>query len=563
MSANISEFIGSYLSLECGDPLGTYQGEVEDVNKIEQTISLKTPFHNGVKTAIPLVTISAKDIKDLKILKTQEQVSKENGSKASKLPQKSKPAKITVVNGKNEDEENLPRGQRTPRKKQTFFNSNGKHEENGNRNKYNGIGQVEGSPLKNGDTNTASGRSSIVDVLGICQQSHGVNDKSPDRLKRKNSKQNKKYAADDNGSQMRNGKSSDEDDNLRKRHSLSGGSFEARVKSSPRKIEGRSKSLRARKDIECFSAPTRSILGEFDFERNLALFDKAAIFQEIDAECSTTPEAVNSPKQEPKFRHDEMIVDTGKPKAKRQILVNGSNDVVEYTTDEGFVVPSISQDLHEKLLTNAEKCGISCERRIEAVGRTAASMALQVLGGVNRINFDNSHQLPSIVVLCGPHVQGAEGACCARHLANHNLPVTVVTPNMVKMHDLLDKEVKLFQETEGVIVTNCKDLPAEPVDLVICALDSHHTHPCSQLWYQSIIQWASMSKAPLLTLDPPSNQTIPSKWALAVGLPFAYNDVVGKLYLGDIGIPSKVFCSTGVKYISPFGHKFVIPLHNT
>ncbi|XP_033121194.1 enhancer of mRNA-decapping protein 3-like [Anneissia japonica] len=554
MSANIAEFIGSYLSLDCGDPLGTYQGEVENVNKCEQTISLKTPFHNGVKTCIPLVTISAKDIKDLQILKTQEQVSKENDSKVSKLPTKGKPANI-VLNNRDEANLLIDRGQRTPRKNQTFFSHspNGKKEENGYRNQYNSQEQDGQIPPR---------RSSNLDGLGIYQSSHRITDNSPDRLITRRNSSQQKYSAviDDSGVQIKNGKLNDEDDKRRKRHNS--GSFEAKVKASPKKIEGRSKSLRARKDLECFSAPTESFLTDFDFESNLALFDKAAIFEAIDAKSGTI-ETVNSPKQEPKFRHDEMIVDTGKPTAKRQILVNRSVNLKEYTTDEGFVVPSISQDLHEKLLINAEKSGITVERRIEAVGRTAAVMALQVLGGVNRINFENSHQLPSVVVLCGPHVQGAQGACCARHLANHNLPVTVLAPNLVKMHDLLDQEIKLFQETDGVVVTNYKDLPVEPVDLLICALDSHHTHLRSQGWYQTTVQWATQCKAPLLTLDPPSNQTISSKWALAVGLPFTYGDAVGKLYLGDIGITSKVFTNTGVKYSSPFGHKFVIPLHNT
>lgn len=35
----------------------------------------------------------------------------------------------------------------------------------------------------------------------------------------------------------------------------------------------------------------------------------------------------------------------------------------------------------------------------------------------------------------------------------------------------------------------------------------------------------------------------------------------GKLYLTNLAIPDKFFRDAGINYKSPFGHKFVIPLH--
>lgn len=35
----------------------------------------------------------------------------------------------------------------------------------------------------------------------------------------------------------------------------------------------------------------------------------------------------------------------------------------------------------------------------------------------------------------------------------------------------------------------------------------------------------------------------------------------GKLYLSNLAIPDKFYRDAGIKYKSPFGHKFVIPLH--
>ena len=61
---------------------------------------------------------------------------------------------------------------------------------------------------------------------------------------------------------------------------------------------------------DCFSAPSESFLKEFDFEKNLALFDKKAFFQEME---NSLPEVIraNDRKQPPKYRHDENILESG------------------------------------------------------------------------------------------------------------------------------------------------------------------------------------------------------------------------------------------------------------
>ncbi|KAL7980399.1 hypothetical protein Chor_014728 [Crotalus horridus] len=63
-----SHWLGSIVSISCGDSLGVYQGRVSAVNQASQTISLTRPFHNGVKCLVPEVTFRAGDITELKIL---------------------------------------------------------------------------------------------------------------------------------------------------------------------------------------------------------------------------------------------------------------------------------------------------------------------------------------------------------------------------------------------------------------------------------------------------------------------------------------------------------------
>lgn len=163
--------------------------------------------------------------------------------------------------------------------------------------------------------------------------------------------------------------------------------------STPRKIENQ---RRRTPREDCFSAPVDSILddGEFDFEKNLAMFDKQAVFDEI--ENNGYPGMVVRAIErghEAKFKNDENVLQS-KPTVYNQIRVhNGGAGISnkEYVTDSGLVVPSISYEVRCKLISLAEQYGLSPERQIEMVGRSAAEMVLQLLGGSNRyVTFKQS-----------------------------------------------------------------------------------------------------------------------------------------------------------------------------
>lgn len=110
------------------------------------------------------------------------------------------------------------------------------------------------------------------------------------------------------------------------------------------------------------------------------------------------------------------------------------------------------------------------------------------------------------------------------------------------------------------------DLPDTPVDLIINCLDCHeNTFLMDQPWYQAAADWANQNRAPVLSLDPPGSgqrQAVEAKWSLSLCLPLSLAEGAGRVYLCDIGIPRQVFQEVGIKYHSPFGCKFVIPLHS-
>ncbi|XP_045886283.1 enhancer of mRNA-decapping protein 3-like [Micropterus dolomieu] len=320
------------------------------------------------------------------------------------------------------------------------------------------------------------------------------------------------------------------------------------------------------KDDECFGDRTDEDMGaDFDFEGNLALFDKAAVFSQIDGTNSNRAQH-HSTQDEQKplsYRHDENILEV-KPVVYRQITVP-QHGGKEYCTDSGLVVPSVTCELHKRLLAAAERWGLSLERRLETIGVCSSQMALTLLGGPNRLTPKNVHQRPTVVLLCGPHIQGAQGISCGRHLANHEVEVFLFLPNFLKMQESVTSEVNLYSRTGSKQVASVKDLPASPVDLVINCLDCHENLLLrEQSWYQSAADWANQNRAPVLSIDPAvseQHQAVEAKWTLSLGLPLPLPKAESRVYLCDIGIPTLVFQEVGIRYHSPFGCKFVIPLH--
>ncbi|KAL4613210.1 enhancer of mRNA-decapping protein 3 [Arapaima gigas] len=497
-----ADWLGCLVSINCGETLGVYQGEVSSVNQCSQTISLRQPFHNGIKCPVPEVTFSAMDIKELKILDIRNGSSSGGG----------------LVQG-------------------GVANSNCTEHKTG------------------GGGREALSSNPVAVPLRAELRSHEVLT-SPQQC-------SKSYGERHLEAPGQKG--------FRRRHNSWSSSSKGPNQAPPKKNSlknGFGAGQMKLKDDECFGDGTDEGLDtDFDFEGNLALFDKAAIFSQIDTSerhgNGTRSRGTPSERTPSCYRHDENILEA-KPIVYRQISVPQPVGK-EYCTDSGLVVPSVSYKLHRRLLIMAERLGLSLERRLEMTGVCASQMALTLLGGPNRLTPKNVHQRPTVVLLCGPHVQGAQGVSCGRHLANHEVEVVLFLPNFVKMLESITNELALFSKTGSKQVSTVKDLPDGPVDLVINCLDCHeNAFLRDQPWYQAAVNWANQNRAPVLSIDPPvsgQEQAVEAKWSLSLGLPLTLGESAGRVYLCDIGLPRQVFQEVGIMYHSPFGCKFVIPLH--
>lgn len=124
---------------------------------------------------------------------------------------------------------------------------------------------------------------------------------------------------------------------------------------------------------------------------------------------------------------------------------------------------------------------------------------------------------------------------------------------------VIKKELTLYSLTHNPVHTDVSDLPTQ-TDLIIIALCEETDTPKH---YPVITEWVNKNKAPVLALDPPSVGTpgITPKFSLLPVMPLPHSSNNGKLYLCNLGFPIEIFSDVGIQYISPFGSKFVIPLH--
>ena len=464
------QFVGCTVSVKCVEDVGTYQGQIVDLNK--DYVTLSKAFCNGVPHSSSIVVLSTKDILNIEFISLNEEVSNasDNNQAQNKVTVKRPIAKRA---GRSFSESVPSTTQSTSSQTQSNFKK----------------------PDNNSQPPTeqpVNGKLSLADIAG---------------------------------------------------------------KPIQKRLTHRQRALE--RDENTFGTPIdQSIDQDFDFEKNLALFNKEAVWQEIN---SLKPDIVRQSENNRGtagiYRHDENII-VSEPTVFRQITVPSAGEK-EYVTDNGLVIPSITLNLHRQLIGAADRLGISWERRVELLGRAGSEIILQLLGGSHRLNPNNAHQWPTVVALCGPHRSGAAGVNCARQLSSHGVKTIVFVENSEDV--FLLQELSLYKLTGNKVETKVKNLPSM-VDLILVALcDENSTKMTTP-----IARWANSNRAPILAVEPPATGTpgILSKFSLLGGLPLAHSVDNGRLYLCNLALPDRVYADVGIAYRSPFGPKFVIPLHS-
>ncbi|XP_055606226.1 enhancer of mRNA-decapping protein 3 [Uranotaenia lowii] len=527
-------WVGKSVSIHCQGDIGVFQGVIKQVNP--QEITITKVVRNGIplKNSSMQVTLTSKNITKLDIIE------------CSNVPSLALPVKVV---------------QQQQQQNQIFDDSI--------TNDLEGLKIVNGDSGGNGKLQNPNGSRNKTPING--KQSS----KSPGPNKYNNGNQQQQQK---NGFEMGSAKSTSRPIEINNSNKTNNSVASSRNDSNQNKKKTRNNNgngngsngnggyTRYNKN-SAFGTPVDDpMMGEdFDFEKNLALFDKQAIWDEIESiqqKPDLVRQTVSSAKK--KYRHDENVLASEPPQYRQielessvQLAANGQSSQ-EFLTDDGLVIPSIPRATRNLIQQQAENHGLAMERQNDLLARGASEIALQLLGGSRRLNPANQHQWPKIVVVCDEPYNARlseVGIATARLLACHGLKVVVYVSCATKS-TRTSHELELYAATGNLFTFNANALPS--CDLVIAAIKSRQLA-------EPLRKWLSESRAPVLAVDPPAGglDSVPVKCSILPIMPLADlgpESATGRLYLCNLGIPDRFFNDSGIKYKSPFD-KAVIPIH--
>ena len=238
--------------------------------------------------------------------------------------------------------------------------------------------------------------------------------------------------------------------------------------------------------------------------------------------------------------------------------------IKEFITGSRAAVPAItSAQMKEIDRIAIEETGPNLFQMMENAGRNLAELALKVLGDKEKQN---------IVVLAGTGGNGGGGICAARHLANKGNQVKVCITEPGKLKDVPKFQLHILEYTTAKIIS-VEDLYNEKPDLIIDAIIGYSLRGEPKGRSLELISWANKQLSIKISLDIPSgvNATtgetsknfITPDLTLTLALPKTglLPELTGELFLGDIGIPEKVFNKIGIDYVSPFEKSYIVQLN--
>lgn len=280
----MSTWVGYAISVNCGEPLGCYQGTILEADG--NTITLTKAFRNGFPYPKSQVTLNAADIKDLKILESRPEPAVQTHSTVAVTKSSKKGQRATVC-------ENL---QANPTSSAST--------------------PAPADTVSCNKTSTSSGATQTAPAV---THSKPI-DIQPPRTN-KGSTHTGSYGA---ASSTPKGRGS------------GGGGFYDKAR---------------RRNEACFGDSAEpALLDDFDFEGNLALFNKRALWEQI--RNSHKPDVVRHADDAGSFRHDENVLGAAPPPRRALRLPDEMRGPRDYVTDDGLPVPSA-----------APRCWACCRRR--------------------------------------------------------------------------------------------------------------------------------------------------------------------------------------------------------
>ncbi|XP_059046376.1 enhancer of mRNA-decapping protein 3 [Achroia grisella] len=497
----MSNWIGYAVSVNCGEPLGCYQGTILQADGT--TITLTKAFRNGFPYPKPQVTLNAADIKELKIIETRSEPAEQTHSTVAVTKSNKKGHRATVC-------ENLQANPSSSGNQPAVSTSGVNTNKSGN-NRVQGQGPARSKP---------------IDIQGP------------------RTNKNNTHAGSYGGA-----------GSTPKGRAAAGGGDKAR-----------------RRNEACFGDLAEPALhDDFDFEGNLALFDKRALWEQMNAQANK-PDLVRQADEAGKLRHDQNVLAAAAPPARRAVRVPPAlAGGADYVTDGGLVVGSVSARARRRLWDAVWRAG-GAPAALTLEARAAADVALRLVGGGRRLDPRNAHQTPVVVALLGAHGAAAAGAAAARLLAAHGaraaLHVAAPAAALAAAPPDLRRELAAARLAGAALEPELRRLPAP--DLVLLALHDPRGEEAAGGAgaggaEEAAVSWARAARAACVSLEPPergwAGAGAASRAAVVALLPAALSPSLGRVFLANVAPPLSLFSELGIEYRPPFGAASVLPLH--
>ncbi len=238
----------------------------------------------------------------------------------------------------------------------------------------------------------------------------------------------------------------------------------------------------------------------------------------------------------------------------------------EFLTDNNTVVPSVTaQKMKEIDKMAVSETGPNLYQMMENAGRNIAIISRRFVKRIKKRN-------PVVLVMAGTGGNGGGGICAARHLANHGMDLLVSVTDTDRLKGVTEYQLSVMKNSGAALFNFSEVDNLKTPDLIIDSVLGYSLNGVPEGRALDFIYWMNDQPVPVLSLDVPSGIDATSGEApgefvkpdvtLTLALPktgLKYC-TTGKLFLGDIGIPSKTFIEAGINYQPPFSGSYVIDL---
>ena len=236
-----------------------------------------------------------------------------------------------------------------------------------------------------------------------------------------------------------------------------------------------------------------------------------------------------------------------------------------------LTVPSVSADqMREVDRLMIEETGVTLVQMMENAGRNLAHVA--------RCRFlERDARGKRVLVLCGPGGNGGGGLVSARRLHNWGADVHVLLSGAPeKLGDVPRHQLGILDAMGIQAKVAVGEAELSPADLIIDALVGYSLRGAPEGVAAALVRSANGHSAPILALDVPTGldatsgavrePAIRAAATMTLALPkegldpAPTHDMVGELYLADIGVPPSLYAELGLQVGPVFARADVVRL---